>query len=347
MSADKKRPKADPPRAEASAPSADAVPWLEEELRQAKSQLHKLGQQVEQARNQIWNLAESVQKGEDVLSALASHLTAFPHLQDEMRQAKEQLGRLQERQLANQSRIEEVMRQQQAAAERERGEHSDSLRRLEATERLAQSYEGRMLAVEEGGRRFRDDISLLEKRLEGADKGVEEVAGKTARHGEAVKRLEEEMRRLHGEIDALTKQDSILSERAQLLVEQVRRLGEQVTILSEDRVVHQELADMQDHWRMEGQRLDERLKVLEQAMGERRQHAEDHAHALELLESKSQTQAERLAAFQQQIREQRQQVAAYLRKLSQFQERQKRRQLAAMEQELKEMKQRDLKLGGE
>ena len=98
---------------------------------------------------------------------------------------------------------------------------------------------------------------------------------------------------------------------------------------------------------MEGQRLDERLKALERAMGERQQYAEDHARALELLESKSQTQTERLATFQQQIREQRQQVAAYLRKMSQFQERQKRRQLAAMEQELKEMKQRDLKLGGE
>jgi chromosome segregation ATPase len=347
MGADKKRPKADSPPAEVEGPSAGAVPWLEEELRQAKSQLYKLEQQVEQARNQLWNLAESVQKGEDVLSALASHLTAFPHLQDEVRQAKEQLGRLQERQLANQSRIEDVMRQQQVAAERQREEHSASLRRLEAVERLVQSYEGRMLAVEEGGQRFRDDVSLLEKRLEAADKGGEEMATKTARHGEAVKRLEEETRRLHTEADALTKQDSILSERVQLLIEQVRRMGEQVTIMSEDGVVHQELADAQEHWRADGQRLDERLKALERAMGERQQHAEDHARALELLESKSQTQMERLAAFQQQIREQRQQVAAYLRKLSQFQERQKRRQLAATEQELKEMKQRDLKLGGE
>jgi chromosome segregation ATPase len=347
MGADKKRANADPPRGEVGAPPAEVVSWLEEELRQAKSQLHKLEQQVEQARNQLWNLVESVQKGEDVLSAVAAHLAAFPHLQDEMRQAKEQLGRLQERQLANQGRIEEAVRQQQAAAEREREEYSASLRRLEATERLSQSYEGRMLAVEENVRRFRDDISLLEKRLEVADKGGEELAGKTARHSEVVKRLEEEMRRLHGEIDALTKQDSILSERAQLLLEQVRRLAEQVTILSEDRVVQQELADVQEHWRMEDQRLDERLKALERAMGERLQHAEDHARALELLESKSQTQAERLAAFQQQIREQRQQVVTYLRKLSQFQERQKRRQLAAMEQELKEMKQRDLKLGSE
>lgn len=347
MGADKKRPEANPSGAEAGAPPADAVPWLEEELRQAKSQLHKLEQQVEQARNQVWNLAESVQKGEDVLSALASHLTTFPHLQDEVRQAKEQLGRLQERQLANQSRIEEMIRQQQAAAERQREEHGGSLRRLEAAERLAQSYEGRMLAVEEGGRRFRDDISLLEKRLEVADKGLEEVGGKTAHHSEAVKRLEEEMRRLHVESDALTKQDSILSERVQLLAEQVRRLGEQVTILSEDRVAQQELKDVQDHWHAESQRLDERLKALERVVGEQHQHAEDHARALELLESKSQTQMERLAAFQQQIREQRQQVVAYLRKLSQFQERQKRRQLAAMEQELKEMKQRDLKLGGE
>ena len=123
-------------------------------MRQAKSQLHKVQQQVEQARNQVWNLAESVQKGEDVLSALASHLTAFPHLQDEMRQAREQLGRLQERQLANQSRIEDAMRQQQTVAERQREEHSVSLRRLEAVERLVQSYEGRMLAVEEVGTAF-------------------------------------------------------------------------------------------------------------------------------------------------------------------------------------------------
>jgi chromosome segregation ATPase len=110
MGADKTQAKANPHRAEAAVPSTDAVPWLEEELRQAKSQLHKLEQQVEQARNQIWNLAETVQKQEDVLSALSSHLAALPHLQDEVRQAKEQLGRLQERQMATQSRIEDAVR---------------------------------------------------------------------------------------------------------------------------------------------------------------------------------------------------------------------------------------------
>jgi chromosome segregation ATPase len=347
MGADKRQPKADPPRTDEAAPSAGAVTWLEEELRQAKNHLHKLQQQVEQAQNQIWNMAETVRKVEDLFSAHASHLTAFPHLQDEVRQTKEQLGRFQERALANQSRLEEAIRQQQAAVERERGERSGSVRRVEAVEKLAQSYEGRVLAVEEGGRRFRDDVSLLEKRLEAVNKGVEEVAAKTARHGEAVKRLEETTRRLHTETDALIKQDSILAERVQLLVEQVRRLGEQVAILNEDHVVHEELADVQEHWHADGQRLDERLKALEQALGEQHQRAEDQARVLELLGSKDQTQVERLAAFQQQIREQRQQVVEYLRKLSQFQERQKRRQMAGLEQELKEMKQRDTKLGGE
>jgi chromosome segregation ATPase len=347
MGADKKQLKADPPRIDEAVPSAGAVTWLEEELRQAKLSLHKLQQQVEQAQNQIWNLVESVRKVEDLFSAHASHIAGFPHLQDEVRQTREQLGRLQERALANQSRLEEAIRQQQAAVERERGERSGSVRRVEAVEKLAQSYEGRVLAVEEGGRRFRDDVSLLEKRLEAVNKGVEEVATKTARHGEAVKRLEETTRRLHTETDALIKQDSILAERVQLFVEQMRRLGEQVAILGEDHVVHQELADIRENWHADGQRLDERLKALEQALGEQHQRAEDQARVLELLGSKEQTQVERLAAFQQQIREQRQQVVEYLRKLSQFQERQKRRQLAALEQELKEMKQRDTKLGGE
>jgi hypothetical protein len=347
MGADKKQLKADPPRTDEASPSAGTVIWLEEELRQAKISLHKMQQQVDQAQNQIWNLVESVRKVEDLFTAHASHIAGFPHLQDEVRQTKEQLGRLQERALANQSRLEEAIRQQQVAVERERAERSGSVRRVEAVEKLAQSYEGRVLALEEGGRRFRDDVSVLEKRLEAVDKGVEEVATKTARHGEAVKRLEETTRRLHTGTDALIKQDTILAERIQLLAEQVRRLGEQVAVLAEDHVVHQELTDIQESWHTDGQRLDERLKALEQALGEQHQRAEDQARVLELLESKDQTQMERLAAFQQQIREQRQQVVEYLRKLSQFQERQKRRQLAALEQELKEMKQRDTKLGGE
>ncbi len=327
--------------------SADAVPWLEEEVRQAKAQIHKLQQQLEQAQKQIWNLSESVQKAEDLFSNLASYLTAFPHLQDEMRQAMEQLGRLHERQLANQARIEEVTRHQQSAAEREREERSVFLRRLETAEKLVQSYEGRMLAMEEGGRRFRDDISLAEKRVADLDKGLEDVVGKTARHSEAVKRLEQEVGRLHTELDTLAKQDAALSERLQLYGEQARRTQEQVTVLAEDRVVHQELTDVQDHWHMERQRLEDRVKALEQIADEQRQRAEDQASTLELIEGKSQTQMERLAAFQQQIREHRQQVVDYLRKLSQFQERQKRRQLTALEQELKEIKQRDLKLGGD
>ena len=326
-------------------PSGDALPWLEEEVRQAKALVHKLQQEVEQTSNQAWVLSQGLQKAEDLLATMSAQFVALPQLQDEVRQLKEQVGRLHERLLASQGRMEETVRQQQTAMEREREERSASTRRLEAAEKLTQSYEGRVLAIEEGQRRIRDDISLLQKRAVELDKGLEEVAGKAARHSEAVKRLEQESSRVHAELDALAKQDSALSERLQLYGEQARRTDEQVTVIGADRVVRQELADAQTHWRGEQQRLSDKLKALEQTLGEIRQRAEDQGRALELIESKAATQMERVSLFQQQIRDHRQQVAEFLRKLTQFEERQKRRQLASVEQELKEIKQRDLKLG--
>ena len=326
-------------------PSPGALPWLEEEMRQAKALVHKLQQQTEQTGNQAWVLSQGLQKAEDLLATMSAQVAAVPQLQDEVRQLKEQVGRLHERLLASHGRTEETVRQQQMAMEREREERGATTRRLETAEKLAQSYEGRVLATEEGQRRIRDDISLLQKRAVELDKGVDEVAGKTARHGEAVKRLEQESSRVHAELDALAKQDSALSERLQLFGEQARRTEEQVSVIGADRVVRQEFADAQTHWRGEQQRLSDRLKAMEQTLDEVRQRAEDQGRALELLESKAATQMERVTLFQQQIRDQRQQVAEFLRKLTQFEERQKRRQLASLEQELKEIKQRDLKLG--
>jgi len=323
----------------------EAVPWLEEEVRQAKALVHKLQQQMEQTNSQVWVLSQGFQKAEDVLAAVSAQLAALPQVQDEVRQLKEQVGRLHERLLAGQGRMEETVRQQQTAMEREREERSASLRRFEGIEKLTQSYEGRVLAIEEGQRRVRDDIALLQKRAVELDKGLDETAGKVARHGEAVKRLEQESGRVHAELDALAKQDSALSERVGLYGEQARRTEEQVAAVGADRVVRQEFADAQTHSRGEQQRLSERVKALEQTLDEMRQRAEDQSRALELAESKAATQMERVTLFQQQIRDHRQQVAEFLRKLTQFEERQKRRQLASLEQELKEIKQRDLKLG--
>src|SRR3972149_1367577 len=155
---------------------ADALPWLEEEVRQAKALVHKLQQQGEQTGNQAWVLSQGLQKAEDLLGGMSAQLVALPQLQDEVRQLKEQVGRLHERLLASQGRVEETVRQQQMAMEREREERGATLRRVEGTEKLTQSYEGRVLAMEEGGRRIRDDISLLQKRVAEVDKDLEGVA---------------------------------------------------------------------------------------------------------------------------------------------------------------------------
>lgn len=325
--------------------STDAVPWLEEELRLAKGQIHKLQQELEQAQNRLFALTESVQKAEDLISSLSAVATVVPQLQEDIRQTREQVARLHERHLANQARIDEAVRQQQSMLERDREERTMHLKRLEVAEREAQSYEGRIQAVQEGERHLQDSISFLEKHEAEVDKALEQVSAKVARHAEALKRLEQETSSLHNEAEALAKEESGLAERLQLYAEQARRTEEQVAAIMSDRVVAQELRDAEERWRAERERVENGVKAMEEAFKEHRQRFEDQVNALEFLDSRSQKQAEQLTAFQQQIREHRQQISEYLRKLTQFQERQKRRQLGALEQELKEIKQRDLKLG--
>src|SRR4030042_6003141 len=86
-------------------PLADGLPWLEEEMHQAKALVHKLQQQVEQTSNQAWVLSQGLQKAEDLLSGMSAQLVALPQLQDEVRQLKEQVGRLHERLLARPGRM--------------------------------------------------------------------------------------------------------------------------------------------------------------------------------------------------------------------------------------------------
>src|SRR4030042_1965736 len=100
-------------------PPADALPWLEEEMRQAKALVHKLQQQVEQTSNQAWVLSQGLQKAEDLLATMSAQLVALPQVQDEVRQLKEQVGRLPEGVRASQGRMEETGRQQEPAIEGE------------------------------------------------------------------------------------------------------------------------------------------------------------------------------------------------------------------------------------
>jgi len=127
------------------------VEWLEEELRQTKAHLHKVEHQLEQLLSQVWNLEGSLRRVEETNNGASVAGAALPGLQEELRQAKDQVARLNDRHTAFANRSEEVGRQRQAETERERQERAALVKQVENLAKGVGQFDSRIQAVEDSG----------------------------------------------------------------------------------------------------------------------------------------------------------------------------------------------------
>lgn len=324
-----------------------AVQWLEEDLRQTKSQLAKLQQQVEQLQGHLWRAAEETQRTQEVLTALRIQVEGLAVLQEQVRQLANELPQLKEEEAALRAALDGAERQWQLAVERERQERAQALRRLETMEKLLSGAEQRFASLEEGQHLLRLDLAVFQKSLGQLEHSLGEVVGRADRNLEASKRLEQGLERVDRDLDALHKQDDVLLERFQLYSEQMRRLEERLSALAAEQASLDDILNRLEMVRVEGQHLGERLSALERALDGQQQMGDDRARALDLLGAKLQGQAERLMELQRQLGAYHQELLAHLHRWSQLQEKQRRRQLSHLEQELRELKQYDLNLNTE
>ena len=323
------------------------VSWLEGEVRQSKAQQSLLQQQLEQLQAQIWDLTEKQHKAEDSLTSLSAVLRALPQLNEEVRQLRENLARLSERQTGMQALLEEMARQHQAEGERDRQERSEVVRRLDGVERLAEAWNTHLEVVEQTTARDHESVNFLRLRFETVERSLSDLEGKAARSLENDKRTEQEIGRLHSETEALRKQDEVFVERLQLVTQLASRLEETVGKLQEGERARQEAIEKLDLARAERQRLEERLLGMEQMTEAQREKVEDQGRALSLLDTRNQGQLERMAALQDQVGEYRQQVIEQYVKLLQTLEKLRRRQIDEMEREVRELKQHEIRLAEE
>lgn len=313
--------------------------WVEEELREAKARLHKVEHELDQALKQVWSLDAELRKLAEALSPSGTAAAALPGLKEELRQVREQIGRVQDRQTALINRTEEVTRQRQADAGRERQERIALAKQVDALAKGVEQYESRMQALEEAARHIEEKVAGERLAQQDMARDMEELSSRGARNSEASIRVEHELSRAAGEIESLHKEDATLSEHLSLMQEQIRRQGDQLEKLEAVAAFRQEAKELLQRARFEQEQLAERLGAVERINNEFAERVQEFVQGLARLDQRSQAQATRLLAMAEEMQQLGEQTKGQMKRLFQVILRQRRRQVEALTQEIKELSQ--------
>ena len=327
------RPREDPSQ------SISTLAWLQDQFHLLKAQLGKVQHQTDQTQAMALDVSDKMRQQEATIADLASQAGAIVPLQEEMRQLKEVLARLQDQQVQARSQLEETIRQRLTEAERGRVEVTDLRRRLEELERQVEAWLDRQSGVEDAARRYQEGIALASARAESMDQRLEALEGRASRNLEATNRIDQEISRIDAAIQGLGREDDLQAERARVALEAARRVEAEVESERRDLRALAELSERMELLKVERQRLEDRLAQVEENVNELRGLLAHQEQLLGVLDGRTQGYLGRLEALREEILRHRQQFVEHLLKLSSGQERLKRRQIEELEREIKELKQ--------
>jgi DNA repair exonuclease SbcCD ATPase subunit len=321
-----------------SAVLGTTVAWLEDELREAKTLIARQQQAIEQLTGQIWELTDALHRAEDLLGTVPPRLEILPEYDTQLRGLKDELSRLHERELAVDSRVNELARAQQSDAERERAVLNDLVRRMEDAERGVQGGLPRFDALDEASRRAIEVATAVRQRLDELERSIEALDSRLTRVVESGGRTEQEFARIGGEIEALHRQDATLGERVQIYTEMLRRLEAQISVVSSEVAVKQDVLERIELTRVGLHRLEERISVQEAVTTELREADEDSGRQVAMLEGRDKGLYDRLTGLQNDLANYRAVVSEQFHRLHQAQERARRRQIEDLEREIRELR---------
>jgi chromosome segregation ATPase len=316
--------------------------WLDDELRQAKADIHKMEHELGQALNQIWSLDSGLRKLEESIGDSRGAAAALPGIQEDIRQLRSQSDRLQDRQNDLAGRAEESSRQQQAELGRERQERASVLSQAEAAARSVGQFESRLRLLEESQRHLEEAMTALRSDHETLTHDMEELRSRSARNLEATMRLEHQIDSLATEAEAFHKRDGELEDRMNLYEEKVRQEGERVDKFEGHLNLPLEIKEQLERSRFERQQISERLGKLEASAGQLLEGTAEFVQGLARLDQRTQAQATRQLEMTEELRRHRETAGEQLQRLVRVMERQRRRQAEALAQEIKELGRSDL-----
>jgi len=329
-------------RTKTAAPASGSTEWLESEVRDAKSRLHKLESELAQALKIAWSLDADVQKVVQGVAVSSSAEATLQSLREEVRQLNEQLGKVQDRQGQLASRVEHVGKESKAESGRERYDTGMIAKQVESIGRTIEQFDGRMKALEEVARHVEEEVAGSRLTAQATERAMEGIETKSARSHEATMRLDQEFARFSGEIQRLEASRETLADRLSLALDQVHKVMERQEKLEAIASTQEEANEALQSAAYEREQIAHRMAGLEQIATEITERTDEFIKGLARLDQRSQKQASELMAMAARLEDLTDQTKAALKKVYQTFLRQRRRASEALNQEIKELTQGEL-----
>jgi len=321
------------------------VTWLEGELRESKSRLHKVESELEQALKQLWSMEADIRRLTDALSVTGSATSALSSLREDMRQLHGQMGKIEDRQAALANSTDEVVRQRQAETGRDRQDLAALAKQIEGLARNTGQYEGRMQALEATARHIEEGVAGERLANQGLERSLEELSTRTARSHEATLRIDQEVAHAAIEIGKLDKAGGAVDDRMALLTEQLHRLADRIDKLEDVAAFPQEARELLKLAAFERDQLTARMGLIEQLSREVSERLQEFLQGIARLDQRSVTQGGQLMALSDHLQDLSDQTKAQLKRVFNTLVRQRRRQAETLAQEIKELGQGELHSG--
>jgi chromosome segregation ATPase len=319
--------------------------WLEQELRETRARLQKVEGELAQALKKTYALEDNLRKVTESVGVTGSVENAVQAFREDVRQVRDQLSRMQDRQATITARMEQIQNQRQAELGRDREDLAAALKQIEAMTRVVEGYDARVKDLEETNRRLEDELSSTRSVRAAGERTLGEIAMRSTAMHEATLRLEQQTSHFATQIDALEQSDENLVDRMTLFLEQLRRVLERLDKLES----YEEFQTYtQEALQKVGQDREidiQRIGIAERLANDIADRMDEMSILLSRVDQKSQQNTAEIASLTAQMQDQADQIKAGLKKVYQTFLRQRRRASEAMNQEIKELTHGELHAG--
>lgn len=316
---------------------SNAVEWLEEEHRQHKASVFKLQQLIEQVQASLWTLGDRVNTVEGAINTVAGQGARVARVEEDTRQAREQLERLEGRIDGVREVLTREERVRTADAERERLERTELAQRMDAIERAQSAHLDRIQAAEEVARRRQEEMFGFNHGLDQAREADEKLASQIISQQAQLKHQLQAIEDVQHAVRSLQSQDEVFQGRVQHLGEQMRRLESQEELRVVEARLVQALSEQGELHKVERLRMERSIVEVQMAFEQYRSNADDLHQEMIHLQGRIQSMTDHLDHVRESLWELRNEIVEHFTAIAGMEEQRRRRQLTEMEQQLKEL----------